>query len=206
MADYEHHSDEELLERYRAGEQEIMDYILNKYKPLVRKRAKDMYLIGGEGEDLIQEGMIGLFKAVQDYRGDRETSFLAFADLCISRQIYTAIRASNRKKHQPLNTYISLYAEGEGYGSEGADKPLIEQLHSLYADSPETVLIDRENVSDLQQKMRENLSGLEQEVLLLYLAGNDYTQIAQLIEKPPKSVDNALHRARAKLAVCLKQH
>lgn len=199
MEKYKNTTDEQLLERFHNGEQEIMDYILNKYKNLVRKRAKDMYLIGGEVEDLIQEGMIGLFKAVQNYRLDKEASFFTFADLCISRQIYSAIQASNRMKHRPLNTYISLYADDAGQ-DEGQDRPLIEQLRSLHAESPETLLISQENVSDLQQTMKKHLSKFEQEVMLLYLAGNDYGQIAELVEKPLKSVDNALQRARGKLA------
>lgn len=199
MENYENIADEELLERFHNGEQKIMDYILDKYKNLVRKRAKDMYLIGGEGDDLIQEGMIGLFKAVRDYRGDRQTSFFTFADICISRQIYTAIQASNRMKHRPLNTYISLYTDGAGREEEEEDWPLIEQLHSLHAESPETMLIDQENVSDLQQDIRKCLSKFEREVMLLYLAGNNYQQIAELMEKPAKAVDNALQRARGKL-------
>lgn len=203
MDKYNHTTDEQLLERFHNGEREIMDYILDKYKNLVRKRAKDMYLIGGEGEDLIQEGMIGLFKAVRDYCPEKATSFFSFADLCISRQIYTAIQASNRMKHRPLNTYISLYSDGLGT-NEDKDRPLIEQLHSLYAESPETLLIDQENVSDLQQNMMKYLSKFEQEVMLLYLAGNDYNQIAELVERTPKSVDNALQRARGKLAIWIK--
>lgn len=202
---YENLTDEELLERFHDGEQEIMDYILDKYKNLVRKRAKDMYLIGGEGDDLIQEGMIGLFKAVRDYCSDKETSFFTFADLCISRQIYTAIQASNRKKHLPLNNYISLYSDaGEGNAEE--DQPLIEQLQSLCVQNPESLVIDRENVSDLRKRMEEELSKFEQEVMLLYLAGNDYNQIAQILDKPSKSVDNALQRARAKLFKSFKNY
>lgn len=201
---YENMTDEELLERFHNGEQEIMDYILGKYKNLVRKRAKDMYLIGGEGDDLIQEGMIGLFKAVRDYRSDKETSFFTFADLCISRQIYTAIQASKRMKHMPLNTYVSLYADAGESDGEEMDRPLIEQLQSLRVENPESMIIDRENVIDLHKRMMESLSRFEQEVMLLYLAGNDYNQIAQMVGKPLKSVDNALHRARNKLASYVK--
>ncbi len=201
--EYKNLTDEELLERFHNGEQEIMDYILNKYKNLVRKRAKDMYLIGGEGDDLIQEGMIGLFKAVRDYRSDKDTSFFTFADLCISRQIYTAIQASNRMKHMPLNTYISLYSDA-GETTIEEDRPLIEQLQSLCAENPESMIIAQENVSDLRKRMAEQLSEFEQEVMLLYLAGNDYNQIAQIVEKSLKSVDNALQRARSKLFKSMK--
>lgn len=195
---YEEMTDEELLELFRKGKQDVMDYILFKYKNLVRKRAKDMYLIGGESDDLIQEGMIGLFKAVRDYRPDKEASFFTFADLCISRQIYTAIQASNRMKHMPLNTYISLYSHVEE-NQTGEDRHLIEQLQNLCTDNPESMLIAQENVSDLHKRIEEQLSKFEQEVILLYLSGKDYNQIACILEKPLKSVDNALHRARCKL-------
>lgn len=201
---YDGIADEELLERFQAGEQDIMDYILNKYKNLVRKRAKDMYLIGGEGEDLIQEGMIGLFKAVRDYSPDRAASFFTFADLCISRQMYSAIKASNRIKHKPLNTYISLYAQTNGDEAGNTDRFLIEQLHGMHTESPESLVIDRENVEDLQKLITEILSKFEQEVILLYLAGYDYVQIAQMSGRESKAVDNALQRAKGKLAAATK--
>lgn len=205
MTEYNKCADEELLERFHQGEHEIMDYILDKYKNLVRKRAKEMYLIGGEGDDLIQEGMIGLFKAVRDYRSNRETSFFTFADLCISRQIYTAIKASNRMKHRPLNTYISLYADVRGADGPAEDRSLIEQLHSLSVENPEAILIDQENVIRVQKYMAEKLSKLELEVLLLYLSGNEYQEIAKLMGRPQKTVDNALQRARMKLSACIQK-
>lgn len=192
-------TDEQLLERLRGGEEEVMDYILEKYKYLVRKRAKDMYMIGADGEDLIQEGMIGLFKAVRDYDGTRQASFGSFADLCVSRQMYSAVRASNRMKHMPLNTYISLYARADGREAGCEDAVLIEQLHSLRVDDPENAVIAAENVNELRTHLLKCLSKLELEVMLLYLAGNDYAQIARMTGKTPKSVDNALHRARVKM-------
>lgn len=200
MDRYKELTDEQLLERLRAGETAVMDYILEKYKNLVRKRVKDLHLLGGDGEDLIQEGMIGLFKAVQDYEPDRQTSFYTFADLCISRQIYTAVRTSNRKKHMPLNTYISLYSTTGGAHSDLEEQPLIEQLHSLHADSPEALLIERERVDDIRRSLLEKLSRFEREVMLLFLAGYDYRQIAAMVDRPAKSVDNALQRSRTKLA------
>lgn len=200
MEKYADATDEQLLLRLRAGEEEVMDYILEKYKHLVRKRAKDMFLIGGDADDLIQEGMIGLFKAVRDYREAKEASFYSFADLCISRQIYSAIRASNRMKHMPLNTYISLYAGMDGKNPEGEDAPLIEQLHNLRVENPENMVIAEENACELRKDLLNRLSKMELEVMLLYLAGNDYAQIAHLTGKSQKSVDNALHRARAKMA------
>ena len=200
MEKYADATDEQLLLRLRAGEEEVMDYILEKYKHLVRKRAKDMFLIGGDADDLIQEGMIGLFKAVRDYREAKEASFYSFADLCISRQIYSAVRASNRMKHMPLNTYISLYAGMDGKNPEGEDAPLIEQLHNLRVENPENMVIAEENACELRRDLLNRLSKMELEVMLLYLAGNDYAQIANLTGKSQKSVDNALHRARAKMA------
>lgn len=198
---YKEMTDEELLERLRHGEQEIMDYILDKYKNLVRKRAKDMFLIGGDEDDLIQEGMIGLFKAVRDYRSDRDASFFSFADICISRQIYTAIQASNRLKHVPLNTYISLYS-GVGEVQDGEEeRQLIEQLQSLRAENPENMVIEKEQVAQLRKQMEEKLSKFEQEVLLLYLSDHGYETISRMLDKPLKSVDNALQRARAKIKI-----
>lgn len=205
MEKYDGISDEELLSRFRAGEQDIIDYIMEKYKNLVRKNAKAMYLLGGDSEDLIQEGMIGLFKAVRDYRMDKETSFYSFADLCISRQMYSAVTADRRMKHMPLNTYISLYAKQENdiYGDNAAE--LIEQLHSLYIDNPETLVISQENANILQEKLENNLSKFEQEVIVLYLAGNNYTQIAKLMDRTPKSIDNALQRIRTKMTHILNK-
>lgn len=201
---YDGIADEILLERFQKGEQDIMDYILDKYKNLVRKRAKDMYLIGGEGEDLIQEGMIGLFKAVRDYSPCKAATFFTFADLCISRQIYSAIKASNRIKHKPLNTYISLYSQITGEENENTDRLLIEQLQGMHTESPESLMIDQENVEDLQNLITKILSKFEQEVILLYLAGYDYIQIAQMAGREAKAVDNALQRAKGKLASATK--
>lgn len=198
-------TDEQLLALLRAGEEEVMDYILEKYKFLVRKRAKDLYLTGADGEDLIQEGMIGLFKAVRDFDEKKQASFGTFADLCISRQMYTAVRASNRMKHMPLNTYISLYARADGKEADYEDEVLIEQLHNLRVENPENAVIAAENVNELRSHLLKCLSKMELEVMLLYLAGNDYAQIARITGKTSKSVDNALHRARSKMAAIQQQ-
>lgn len=190
---FEGYSDEQLIERLRAGEKEIMDYILEKYKPLVRKKTNALYLIGGENEDLIQEGMIGLFKAVRDYNDKKECSFASFAQLCISRQLYSALEASNRKKHRPLNTYISLSAEDK----EG--QSILEESFSHNTSSPEEWILEQEKLEELQMRMKERLSEMEQQVLELYLEGNNYIQIAEILEKSPKSMDNALQRIRQKI-------
>ena len=141
-------TDEQLIELLREGKTEITDYLMEKYKDMVRKQARAMYLWVGENDDLIQEGMIGLFKAVRDYQPDREASFQSFANLCIDRQIYTAIRSSNRQKHQPLNTYVSL-------SSSDTEENLRDSW--VEHDNPESILIDRENVSALEQEMEKNL-------------------------------------------------
>lgn len=150
-------------------------------------------MIGGETEDLIQEGMIGLFKAVRDFREDKDTSFYHFAELCINRQLYSALQASNRKKHQPLNSYVSLSAEKQEDGSP------IENLFPGYMDNPEQMVIEQEVWDEFQKRLWENLSKLEQQVLQRYLNGESYTQIAEAMDKAPKSIDNALQRIRQKI-------
>lgn len=201
MNPYEEMSDEELICCLRAGQQSIMDYILEKYKNLVRKRANAMYLIGGETEDLIQEGMIGLFKAIRDYKGDKDSSFYHFADLCISRQICNAVEASRRKKHQPLNTYISLNAQDEEKGAT-----LLDVFISMDTANPEQLLIDRENVAAIEEKIEQVLSKMEQGVMTYYLQGLNYRQIAEIMGKQPKAIDNALQRIRGKLSGIKSSH
>ena len=187
-------TDEQLIERLRSGETQIMEYILDKYKPLVRKKANAMYLIGGETDDLIQEGMIGLFKAIRDYDARREASFFHFAELCISRQLYNAVEASNRKKHAPLNSYVSFYA-----GSEEEGQSLLDSLSSGEIGNPEDMIISQENAKQFWKQLRERLSGMEQQVLDEYLSGLNYKQIAQRMGKSPKAIDNALQRIKGKI-------
>ncbi len=194
MEQYRNLSDEELIAALRGGEKRLMDYILNKYKPLVLRKANAMYLIGGDTEDLIQEGMIGLFKAIRDYREEKETSFFHFAELCINRQLYSAVEASNRKKHAPLNSYVSFYSQS---GEEG--KPLAETLPTDDADNPEQLVIDQENVRLFLERARDSLSPMERRVLDESLAGLNYLQIAKKLGKSPKSIDNALSRIKAKI-------
>lgn len=203
MDRYAHLPDDELIRRIRLGEREITDYLMDKYKYLVRKKAKAMYLIGGDNDDLIQEGMIGLFKAIRDYDPQKENAFFAFADLCISRQLYTAVSASQRKKHSPLNSYVSFYAEEHSEQERGI--PLLEILESMSDKNPEELVIDRENVADLKKKLYHNLSGMEKEVLKYYLEGVSYIQIGEILGKSPKSVDNALQRVKHKLSAILQR-
>ena len=191
-------SDEELIVRYRDGDTDAMDFIFERYKYLVRKKAKAMFLAGGDNDDLIQEGMIGLYKAIRDYNTDREASFATFASMCINRQMITAVAASNRKKNMPLNTYVS-YDIPAG-GDEDSDMRLVDILQSQTELNPEKLLIDKEHNWDLKSRLKEVLSTFEQQVLTYYLEGMDYTAIAKKMQKPPKSVDNALQRIRSKAA------
>lgn len=188
-------TDEQLIEKLRLGEKDIMDYIMEKYKGLVRQNAKAMFLLGGENDDLIQEGMIGLFKAVQDYNPEAGTSFYSFAQLCISRQIYSAMKAAQRKKHIPLNSYVSLYAEAEN--QEGKIS-LAETIEAGAESNPEEALLGREDACAFEKELKERLSKLENRVLYLHLLGMDYLTIADIIGKSPKTVDNALQRIKAK--------
>lgn len=199
--DYERYGDEELIVRLRDGESAITDYIMDKYKNLVRSKAKSMYILGADREDLIQEGMIGLFKAIRDYDTGRDASFFTFADLCVSRQMYTAVQAAGRQKHAPLNTYISLYAGGgENDGSDrGQEWELIDSVISRFEKNPEELLIDRENVERLEKVIERELSGFEKQVLDLHLTGMTYSQIARVLGRDDKSTDNALQRIKAKL-------
>ena len=191
-------SDEELIVRYRDGDTDAMDFIFERYKHLVRKKAKAMFLAGGDNDDLIQEGMIGLYKAIRDYHTDREASFATFASMCINRQMITAVAASNRKKNMPLNTYVS-YDMPAG-GDEDSDMRLVDILQSQTELNPEKLLIDKEHNRDLKSRLKEVLSTFEQQVLTYYLEGMDYTAIAKKMQKPPKSVDNAMQRIRSKAA------
>ena len=188
MEKYQNSSDEELIRRLRQGESEIEDFLMDKYKNLVKIRARAMYLIGGETDDLIQEGMIGLFKAIRDYREDRDAAFATFAKLCVERQLYRTIESSNRQKNQPLNTYISLDGESQE-----------EELQRLWEESPEAIVVDREHTDAMIERIHKALSPFENHVLNLYMNGYTYIQIAEMMDKSPKSFDNALQRIRSKV-------
>lgn len=196
MTDYEKKTDEELIMDFRGGDAAIMDYLLEKYKPMVKKKAKAMYLLGGDSDDLIQEGMIGLFKAVRDYDSAQEASFGTFAQICVTRQLYSAIRASRRKKHLPLNSYISLYDNEEI--SEEKESELIQIQNIASTNNPEDLVIHKESEDSFMNELEGNLSELERKVLYLHLLGTDYRTIAKLLGKSPKAVDNALQRIKTK--------
>lgn len=202
---YENYSDEELILLLRDGEEKVTDYIMDKYKNLVKSKAKSMYILGADGEDLIQEGMIGLFKAVRDYDSGRDASFFTFADLCISRQMYTAVQASGRQKHAPLNTYISLYSHVSSQGeNENEEAALLNILSSKAELSPEEMVIDKENVKNLEKTIERELSSFEKQVLDLYITGMSYVQIAKVLGRDEKSTDNALQRIKGKLRKAIR--
>ena len=180
-------SDETLMEEIRKGSRDCMDILIERYKGQVRKEARTLYLIGGDSDDLIQEGMLGLFKAIRDYQPEKEVPFGTFAKLCISRQLYKAIQAAARQKHTPLNTYVEL------------NEQLDAQEDSPQGKSPEDLLIDRESAEGLQERMEALLSPMEKSILQAYLNGDNYIRIAERMGKSPKSVDNALQRIRRKL-------
>ncbi len=198
FSEYNHQTDEELIEKLRGGEGQIMDYLLEKYKNLVRSKAKSMYILGADKEDLIQEGMIGLFKAVRNYDFGRDASFYTFADLCVSRQMYSAVRSSNCQKHLSLNTYISLNSPPFGTES-GESKVLADVMSAGESGNPEELFLDKERVSYLEKRIEEELSDFEKQVLDLYLTGMSYSQIAKVLGRDDKSTDNALQRLKAKI-------
>lgn len=197
--------DVEVFERMHRGDKQAVDYLMEKYKNLVRQKARTLFLMGGDKDDLIQEGMIGLYKAIRDYREDKDNSFRNFADLCVSRKMYNAIKASNRKKNIPLNTYISFYAPIRGENFESEDKStMVDFMFQKNELNPEEMFIDKENTSMIQYELGKRLSSFEQQVLKSYLQGLSYIQIAEQQDKEPKSIDNALQRIKTKLNQILR--
>lgn len=194
-------TDEELLRRYQNGETQVADVLLDRYKNLVRKKANTLFLFGGDTDDLIQEGMIGLFKAIQNYESGKGT-FFQFAQMCMNHQMYDAIEAAARKKHSPLNSYVSFPDEEGGSGApkniEGEWTSAGEWSASDTTD-PAQILIDRESVRITLEEIRSSLSKMELAVLTDYLDGLNYRQIAEKMDKSPKVIDNALQRIRAKV-------
>ena len=176
-----------------------MDELFERYKNVVRSIASTMYLIGGETEDLIQEGMIGLFKAVQEYDPGRDASFGTFARLCITRQIYSAVKASGRKKHIPLNTYVSLYEETKDDDESGRSVEVKDMLRASDSTEPEQVVLSNEKSKEIERAIDEELSSFEKNVLELYVTGMSYSEIADVLGKNEKATDNAIQRIRGKL-------
>lgn len=192
--DYTLRNDEEVIQMIQDGQADATEYMLKKYYPLVKKSIRTLYLIGADTEDLSQEGMIGLFKAIQSYQSSNNASFYTFAKLCIDRQIYSAIKASNRKKHSPLNSYVSFYSK-----INEDEMELIDNLEAGIDSNPEQIILDRENTMNIEEILDEHLSKLEKQVLALYLEGKSYSDIATELGKASKSIDNAIQRIRDKV-------
>jgi RNA polymerase sporulation-specific sigma factor len=204
MDRFQEFSDEQLLIRHHNGENEIIDYLMTKYKSMVLKKVRTLYLLGGETEDLIQEGMIGLIKAVRDYDDSEGASFHTFANLCVSRQIYTAIEKAGRKKHIPLNFYVSIYEEKET-SDDKKQPPLIETMQSEIENNPETLYFGKEYTEFFLKKLTDRLSNLERQVLSQYLIGTDYKGMAEILNKSPKTIDNAIQRCKQKAEKLLQE-
>ena len=194
--------DEDLVCLAREGDEEALEFLINKYKNFVRAKARTYFLVGADREDIIQEGMIGIYKAIRDYRSDRLASFRAFAELCITRQIITAIKTATRQKHIPLNSYVSL---NKPVFDDESERTLMDIMVPGVTTDPEELLISQEEVADIEGKMDELLSPLEKEVVDLYLEGKSYIEIAEQLGRHVKSVDNALQRVKRKLEGCFKK-
>lgn len=188
--------DDDILKLIHQGNSHALDFLIHKYRNFVRAKARTYFLIGADKEDIIQEGMIGLYKAIRDYDGDKLASFKAFAELCITRQIITAIKTATRQKHIPLNSYVSL---DKPIYDEEADRTLLDVIAGSKAVDPQELLVNRERLGDMQLKLSELLSGLEKKVLQLYLDGCTYQEISVELKRHEKSIDNALQRVKRKL-------
>lgn len=188
--------DEEIVEVVRKGDDDALEYLIHKYKNFVRAKSRSYFLVGADREDIVQEGMIGLFKAIRDYKEDKLSSFKAFAELCITRQIITAIKTATRQKHIPLNSYVSL---DKPIYDEESDRTLLDVISETKGTDPEEMIISQEEYIDIELKISELLSDLERKVLSLYLDGRSYQEISEQLNRHVKSIDNALQRVKRKL-------
>ncbi len=189
-------TDEEVVSYAKNGDELATEYVINKYKNFVRVKAKSYFLVGADREDIIQEGMIGLYKAIRDFKADKLSSFRAFAELCITRQIITAIKTATRQKHIPLNSYISL---NKPIYDDDSDRTMLDILSGAKITDPEEVFINHELSGDIREKIQENLSELESQVLMSYLEGKSYQEMARELNRHVKSIDNALQRVKRKI-------
>ncbi|MGI5843104.1 MAG: RNA polymerase sporulation sigma factor SigH [Candidatus Xenobium sp.] len=196
MANLANEPDEEIVKLAKNGDEFATEYLISKYKNFVRVKAKSYFLVGADREDIIQEGMIGLYKSIRDFRADKLSSFRAFAELCITRQIITAIKTATRQKHIPLNSYISL---NKPIYDEDSDRTMLDILSGTKVTDPEEVFISHELSGDLREKIQQNLSELESQVLMSYLEGKSYQEMAKELNRHVKSIDNALQRVKRKI-------
>lgn len=198
--DFKDKSDEDIVAQAKSGNDRAQEYLISKYENFVKAKARSYFLIGADKEDIYQEGMIGLYKAIRDFNPEKSTSFKAFAEICIIRQIITAIKTATRQKHIPLNTYISL---NKPIYEEESERTLLDVLAGIKITDPEELMISKEQIEYIEEKISKVLSGLELEVLTSYLDGKSYQEIASDLEKHSKSIDNALQRVKRKLEKCL---
>lgn len=201
FSEFQDKSDEDVVEEAKKGNNKAQEYIISKYENFVKSKAKSYFLIGADKEDIYQEGMIGLYKAIRDYKPDKCSSFKAFAELCVTRQIITAIKTATRQKHIPLNTYVSL---NKPIYDEESERTLLDVLVGMRITDPEELFISAEQMKYIQSQMGKVLSDLELEVLNSYLDGKSYQEIACDLDRHAKSIDNALQRVKRKLEKCLK--
>lgn len=199
---FETMADEEIVALAQEGDGAALEYLLNKYKNFVRTKARSYFLIGADHEDIVQEGMIGLYKAIRDFKSEKLTSFRAFAELCVTRQIITAIKTATRQKHIPLNSYVSL---NKPIYDEESDRTLLDVISEDVPSDPEAMIIDREDLSFIEGRIGEMLSDLEKQVLVLYMEGKSYVEISEAMGRHVKSVDNALQRIKRKLQKYLEK-
>ena len=195
-------TDEQVAKIAQEADGAALEYLLNKYKNFVRTKARSYFLIGADHEDIVQEGMIGLYKAIRDYRAEKLSSFRAFAELCVTRQIITAIKTATRQKHIPLNSYISL---NKPIYEEDSDRTLLDVITEEGMSNPEEMIIDREDLSMIEGKIGQMLSDLEKDVLVRYMEGKSYVEIADEMHRHVKSIDNALQRIKRKLLKYLEE-
>ena len=200
--DFESMTDEQVVVLAQETDSPALEYLLNKYKNFVRTKARSYFLIGADHEDIVQEGMIGLYKAIRDYKAEKLSSFRAFAELCVTRQIITAIKTATRQKHIPLNSYISL---NKPIYEEDSDRTLLDVITEEGMSNPEEMIIDREDLSVIEGKIGQMLSDLEKEVLVRYMEGKSYVEIAGEMHRHVKSIDNALQRIKRKLLKYLEE-
>ena len=197
ISKYHKLTDEQIIDEIKNGNEEALVFLLEKYKDLVNSKVGKYFIIGAEREDTIQEGMIGLFKAIKNYNSEMQSSFKSFANICIERQLITAIKTSNRQKHQPLNTYLSLNTDAYD-NNEDDSVELLETFNSKTIEDPLETIMKREQYNEVENAVNKNLSDFEKKVLNSYLNGESYNTIATKLETPVKSVDNAIQRIRKK--------
>ncbi len=203
LVDLNEACDEELVERYQAGDGLAVEVLLDRYRKFAHMKVHSYFLVGGNRDDIVQEGMIGLYKAIRDYRPDRGASFRTFADVCITRQIVTAIKTATRHKHEPLNTGISLSRPIAD--DDGQERVLVDVLVTAYMEDPADVVIRDEEISAIKRAFAEVLSDFEAHVLQLYIDGKSYQQIGKLLSRRVKSIDNALQRIKRKLELSVRE-